>query len=282
LLETSHSARARRLAFELIARIDPGICEHLLPGMINDPSPELRRDALQKMLGNALSLMASSNRSGATLLFQQALPFARDVDQIDSIAKNLRSLGQNLDLARELGFVSEWKVTGPFDSAGGKGFAAIYPPEEKIDREAEYDGMAGKVRWHDFKSAAEYGVVSMNKALKPMKGVAAYAYTEFFTDHAQPVELRLGSENSFKVWLNGKFLHGQDEYHRNKAVDQYRMRGQFEPGRNVILVKVCQNEQTEDWAGDWDFQLRVCDPLGTPLRSAQSKTAALATELRNP
>jgi hypothetical protein len=33
-------------------------------------------------------------------------------------------------------------------------------------------------------------------------------------------------------------------------------------GRNEILVKVCQNEQKEDWAQLWSFQLRVCDNLG--------------------
>jgi hypothetical protein len=30
-------------------------------------------------------------------------------------------------------------------------------------------------------------------------------------------------------------------------------------------VKCCQNEQTESWAGEWKFQLRITDPLGQPL-----------------
>jgi hypothetical protein len=33
-------------------------------------------------------------------------------------------------------------------------------------------------------------------------------------------------------------------------------------GRNEILIKVCQNEQTDAWAQKWSFQLRVCDALG--------------------
>jgi len=41
------------------------------------------------------------------------------------------------------------------------------------------------------------------------------------------------------------------------------------PGRNTILVKVCQNEQTEDWTKEWEFQLRVTDDLGTPIDLAQ-------------
>jgi hypothetical protein len=40
-------------------------------------------------------------------------------------------------------------------------------------------------------------------------------------------------------------------------------------GRNVILVKICQNEQTEEWAQVWQFQLRVCDPTGNAILSRE-------------
>ena len=268
VLETSNPPRARRLAFELITRADPSTADRLLNGMVNDPSTELRRDAVQKIIRQADTSLAESNKIGATLIFQQLLTLARDVDQVDAIAKNLRTLGQTVDLPWTLGFLTQWKVVGPFDSTGGKGFAAVYKPEEILDLSAEYDGKSGKVRWQTLATTDEDGSASMNKPFTALKGAAAFAYTEFYADHAQTAELRLGSKNAFKVWLNGKFLFGQDEYHRNKAIDQYRMTGQFQSGRNIILVKVCQNEQTEDWASEWDFQLRVCDSLGTPLRSA--------------
>jgi hypothetical protein len=254
LQEQRHHPRARRLAFELVVRVDPATADRLLTGMVNDPSPELRHDAVQKLIQQAAQTLSEGKKPGATLLFQQALALARDVDQINGLAKNLRALDQTVDLPKVFGFVMQWKVIGPFDSAGGKGFAAVYPPEEKIDFAAEYDGKSGRVRWKDFVSADEYGVASMNRPFGALKGAAAYACAEFYSDRAQSVELRLGSENAFKVWLNGQFLFGQDEYHRNKAIDQYRMNAQLRPGRNLILVKVCQNEQTEDWAAGWDFQ----------------------------
>ena len=37
---------------------------------------------------------------------------------------------------------------------------------------------------------------------------------------------------------------------------------------NVILVKACQNSQTDSWARQWDFQLRVCDPDGAAILSS--------------
>ena len=268
LARTSNSARARRLAFELIDQVDHAKAEKLIAGMVNDPGSELRRDAVGRVMARAAKLLAEGKKPEAKATYQELLTSARDVDQVDDIAKNLRTLGENVDLAKTFGFVTQWKVVGPFDSVGGKGFAAVYPPEEKIDPAAEYMGKTSKVRWQDFTSKDEYGNVSMNLPYTQLKGVAAYAYSDFVSEKRQSAEIRIGSQNAFKVWLNGKFLFGQEEYHRNKAVDQYRINASFQPGLNVILVKVCQNEQTEDWASDWDFQLRVCDPAGAPLRSA--------------
>lgn len=268
LLDTSNDPRARRLAHELIARVDPSTAKALLAGMVNDPAPELRRDAVQLLLDRAAAILADGSKAGAALLYQQALALARSVDQIDGAAKKLRELGHPVDLRKTFGFLTEWKIIGPFDNVGGKGFAAVYPPEGVIDMTGEYEGKAGAVRWRDFTSDDEYGLNSLNKPYTSLKGVVGYAHTEFFSDSDRAVELRLGSQNAFKIWLNGQYLFGQEEYHRGKAIDQYRMPAQLKKGKNTLLVKVCQNELMEDWAGDWDFQLRICDPLGAPIHSA--------------
>ena len=267
LLDTRHHPRARRLAFELMARAKPEAADALVAGMVNDPSPELRRQAVQKLIDQAAQTLASGDKAGAASLFQQSLGHARDVDQVDGIAKHLRELGQPVDLPRVFGFIMKWKVIGPFDNSGGKGFAAVYPPEQAINLEDEADGKSGRGRWIDLETTDEHGVLSMNKPFGALKGAAGYALAEFHSEAPRAVELRLGSENAWKLWLNGQYLFGQNEYHRNKAMDQFVMQAQLRKGRNLILVKVCQNEQTEDWAGDWDFQLRVCDATGTAIYS---------------
>lgn len=269
LLETGHSPRARRLAFELVAQADAATADQLLTGMLNDPSLEIRRDAVQKLVDQADQALARTNQAGAGLLFQQALNYARDVPQIEGIAKKLKELGQPVDLQKHFGFLTHWRVIGPFDNPRGKGFETAYPPELKVDLGAEYDGKSGKVRWQDYVTTNDYGMVDMNKPCGKLKEVTAYATADFYSERAQPVELRLGGKNSWKVWLNGKFLFGRDEYHTNVEIDQYLMPGQLQPGRNTILVKVCQNEQVEEWTEEWEFQLRVTDALGTPIASAR-------------
>jgi len=39
----------------------------------------------------------------------------------------------------------------------------------------------------------------------------------------------------------------------------------LKPGANTILLKICQNEQTEDWAQRYQFQLRVCNASGIAI-----------------
>ncbi|MCX7825759.1 MAG: hypothetical protein N2689_09395, partial [Verrucomicrobiae bacterium] len=87
----------------------------------------------------------------------------------------------------------------------------------------------------------------------------------FANARERPAELRLGCKNGWKVWLNGKLLAEREEYHRGMQIDQYPLACQLQAGRNTILVKVCQNELVEKWTVEWQFQLRVCDHLGTAI-----------------
>ncbi|HEX6987399.1 MAG TPA: hypothetical protein VF170_18620, partial [Planctomycetaceae bacterium] len=71
--------------------------------------------------------------------------------------------------------------------------------------------------------------------------------------------------NAWKLWVNGEFLFGREEYHRGMELDQYRVPATLKPGRNVILLKILQNEQDDDWAQSYKFRLRVCDPTGVAV-----------------
>ena len=269
VLNTSHNPRARRLAFELIRRVDADTAERLVPGLLNDPSVELRREAVQRLMDQGKELVEAKKSAGAGVSYRQALVYARDVDQIKTISKQLRDLGRPLDLPEHFGFLMHWSVIGPFDNTKRTGFETVFPPENKIDLTAEYDGKSGKVRWTELVTDDEYGMLDINKAYPgEIKEVTGYAYTEFKSATARPIELRLGCKNAWKVWLNGELLFGRDEYHRGMRIDQYRMRGQLKAGTNTILVKACQNEQKESWTVEWQFQLRACDATGTAVLSA--------------
>jgi len=265
--DRAHEPRARRLAFELLAQQDKQAAARMVPSFADDPSVELRRDAVVQMLAEAQAAVDQKDSSAGDK-FQHALTAARDPDQVRAAHEALQKLGRKVDLARHFGFITAWKVIGPFDNTGKKGFAVEYPPERKVELDAEYDGKAGRVRWSDHVTSHDYGQVDLNKAIGKHMGAAAYALSFFESEAARPIELRFGAGNAMKVWLNGQLLHTAEFYHANVSMDQYVARGELRPGRNVILVKVCQNEQTEDWAQDWEFRLRVCDRAGTAILSS--------------
>lgn len=267
LLDRSQEPNARRLAFDLYTRLDAESAAALVPGMIDDPSPALRREAVAKLLGEGRAQLEAgdSEKSRTTLL--AALDAAREVDQIDAITKLLREkLEEKVDLPKHFGFLSHWHLIGPFDNTDRAGFDTVYPPELGIDLSAEYPGKGGSpVKWQAYATPDDYGKVDFNQPFGPLKQVTGYAYTEFTAAEARDAQLRLGCKNAWKVWFNGELLFGRDEYHRGQRIDQYTLPVKLKAGKNTLLVKACQNEQEQDWTVQWEFQLRVCDATGTAI-----------------
>lgn len=266
LLDTRQSPRARRLAFDLLAKVDPETAGKLVPGMLNDPATEMRRDAVQQLMDEGAGLIEAGKTDAANLIYRQALHAARDVDQIQTIARQLTGkLKQSIDLPEHFGFLLWWKVIAPFDNTGREGFDTVFPPEKSIDLEAAYPGKSGEVRWQDFASTDDYGKVDFNQPFGPLKEVTGYAFTTFDAAEARPAEIRLGCKDAWKIWFNGKLLFGRDEYHRGQRIDQYKLPVQLKKGENTILIKLCQNEQTQDWTVEWEFQMRICDAAGAAI-----------------
>ena len=267
VLDTNHDPRARRLAYEWIVRIDKTAQTRLIPGMWNDPSVEFRRDAVGQLLASADQLRKQDQQPAAIKMYRQAMAGARDKDQVDASAKQLRALGQEVDLPRHFGFLMDWQVIGPFDNTDRKGFASAYSPERELDESAQYDGKSSSVKWQEYSTKDDYGMVDLNVPFGKLKETVGYAWTQFTSERAQEVQLRLGCKNAWKVWLNGEMIFAREEYHRGMRLDQYLMPVKLKPGSNDILLKLCQNEQEESWTVEWQFQLRVCDRTGTAVAS---------------
>ena len=279
--ERKHAPAARRLAYEWLTRNDGTTPTRLLPGMLDDPSVELRRDAVAVVLKDAQAKLGAKDRDGARAAFKKALTGARDPDQVDAIAKALKELGESVDIAAHYGFVRTWQLIGPFDSHGGKGYAAVFDPEKKVDLAAAHLGKGGKeVRWSAYTTTDPYGNVDLNKAIGKHMGAAAYAYTVVESPTEQAVEVRAATKNAVKIFVNGKPVYAKEEYHHGKYLDQHVARVTLHKGSNSILLKVCQNEQTDSWAQEWDFQVRVCDSVGgaVPLTVVQEKPAGRTAE----
>ena len=260
LADSSASPRARRVAYEWIETVDADTAQELLAELIDDPSLELRYDAIAAVMEDAAQATGDARKQ----LYRELLNSARDIDQIKACKTALEELGESIDLSQHMGFVTSWRVIGEFDNTDESGFDMEYPPESEIDFEESYAGKDGPVAWRNEAIATEdeLGNVDLNEQIGAKKGVALYAYAEVEVPDARSATVRYASPNATKLWLNGQLVAANEVYHAGGAVDQYVAPVKLEAGTNTILLKVCQNEQTQPWAQDWSFQLRLADELG--------------------
>ncbi|HEX7900189.1 MAG TPA: hypothetical protein VF950_20645 [Planctomycetota bacterium] len=234
VLDVRRHPEARYLAF---LRIDGR--DRLLS--LDDPGRELRRAAVARALAGAKTLED----------FTKLLGHARERDQVDAIAKKMKELGGKADLLAHGGFLTRWQLFCPFDNKDTKGFGVAYPPERGERKEPK-----------DVETSDPAGKVDLNAALGKQKGVVAYAFAAVDSPTERDVELRVATNNAVKLFLNGELLAFRDEYHHGMKIDQYVGRARLKKGRNEVLLKICQNDQKEDWAQSWSFQARLCDALG--------------------
>jgi hypothetical protein len=270
ILDVGRNPEARRLAYEWLLKVDASASDRLIPGMLSDSSPEFRRDAVQRLIDRAVLARNGSDSTLAVRLYQEALGGAVDDDQVKAIVGPLRELGQKVDLPKHFGFLTDWFLAGPFDNGGMKGFDTVYPPEKGVELSAKYQGKLGDVIWERYSTKDEYGVFDLAKQTSPYKGAVTYAYTTFASDKARAIDVRLGTPNAWKLWVNGELVFGRDEYHRGTQLDQYRVKAKLRAGNNSILLKVCQNEQPDTWAQDWKYQIRICDATGAAIPPSQA------------
>jgi len=281
IADTRESPAARRLAYDILLKQDASIADRLIPGMLLDPSSEFRRDAVSRLLADATK---QTTPEAATPLYRKALTGAVHEDQVKTIAEALRKNGDTVNIQQHFGFVSEWKIAGPFDNKEEKGFAVAYAPEAEVSTPggvnltAEYDGQLGKVQWQPVATDEDFGVVNIAKQIQNYKGSVMYAAATWTSPRDQNLEVRLGTPNAWKLWVNSKLVFEREEYHRGSRMDQYQVPVSLKRGANAILLKVCQNEQTQEWAQEYQFQVRICDATGSGVLPAMTTASQKNTE----
>ncbi len=257
-----HAARGRYWAYELLAQQDLHAPSRLLPQAIDDPSLELRRAAI----AYALEQLERQNGPARRAELERLFAAARDRDQVDLLAKKVAEAGGQADVTRHFAFLTQLELAGPFDAPNSKGYELVYPPEQQPRAAGPFRGKDGAtLRWRTVQTADRYGLFDFNKILGKHKDAVVLARAILAAESATPCEVRVTSPTSVKIYLNGQLLFGRDEYHHGAYFDAHVGRGGLRAGDNVLLVKVCQNNQQESWAQSWQLQVRVCDATGGAL-----------------
>ncbi|QVL30175.1 hypothetical protein KIH39_15070 [Telmatocola sphagniphila] len=261
LMDNQHGPAARKLAYDGLKRLDPKSPERVLPKLLNDRNVDIRRDALSAELEKVEKKKPTGDE--AKKLYAELFALSRDEDQVESIGKKLKDLGVEVNYQKHLGILAEWQLLGPFDGKEGKAYAEVLEPEKKLDLTAKPMGKEGKpIEWKVFNTKDNFGVVDLNKAIGKFKHAVAFAYVNVEVEKDQIADLRFGSITALRVFLNGKEIFANEEYHHGQKFDQYVVKVPLKAGKNDLLVKVVQNDMKEPWAQDWQYQMRLCDDTG--------------------
>jgi hypothetical protein len=242
---------------------------------LNEVSLPLREMAVQQKIEIAQDALKDDPDSSKSA-YREAMAAARHPQQLETIVNALRKLGEeDVNISSAFAMIEKWNSLAPFNNVDGVGFDTVYEPESeyassgKIDLSAEHKGKDGAIKWQEVAATGEKGEIDLAKAYDKEKGAVSYLYTEFDSSQDRPVQIRLSSKNANKVWINGEFVMENEVYHSGYMIDQYVADAQLKKGLNTILVKTCQNEQTESWAQDWKIQFRITDTTGKALTSGQ-------------
>ncbi|GAB5404103.1 MAG: hypothetical protein Aurels2KO_23340 [Aureliella sp.] len=269
----SEDPTARFWAFQYITRDNEKLREQILESMLADPSMDLRFEAVKLRLGrieNNKDLPVERQVEQC----QELLSAARLPSQVQDIAKRLNDLDVEINLLEHLGFLPSWNVCASFNNVKGVGFDTAYAPEKhfaagKLSTTGKYDGKNGQIGWQEVSTDEPDGKVDLNPIFEKEKGAVAYAATTFNAESDLDCEIRIGTPNACKVWLNGELVISREVYHTGSQIDQYRAPAKLKSGENKVLVKICQNEQKEPWAQDWMLQLRFTDSTGLAVQPAR-------------
>ena len=267
---------AAALAYDLLNRADPdAAAEYLARSGLNSPAPPVRRAAVAA----ALAKLGDGDDPEA---LQSLLDRTLDRDQVETIADRLKEAGEPVDLQRQFGFLTNWQLVGPFDHRGGIAWDRTLPPEEtpgRFDPDAtfptRYPDAGGTVAWQPLTTDEDFGTLDIAGDLSNWKGSAVMLAREYHAPAAGPVTFRIGTPNAFKLYLNGELVFARPEYHRGTRMDQYVIPAQADLGRNVLMLKLLQNEQEDSWAQRYQMQFRVTDAAGAAVRDLRETGAEL-------
>jgi hypothetical protein len=286
LNDRSQDTDSRHAAFQLLTTEAPELKATLLADATDDPSLPIRHLAIASVLEKAAALK-DSDKQAAEKWYRLVVAQGRNPDQLQAAVKALSDLGQEVVLADELGLIRRWWAIGTFDNTNSEHFNTAYLPEQTYEKEGRLPATwleesatvipaADKrepVKTSLIKSDDFQGVVNINPAFDNAKDAIAYVYVEFdlpkeSSGKTIDAVARLGCITASKVWVNGKLSMANEVYHSGTRIDQYLGDCKLNPGRNSVLIKLCQNAQTEPWAQDWQFQFRITDPVGGAIKPA--------------
>jgi hypothetical protein len=166
--------------------------------------------------------------------------------------------------AEEQGFVVNWLIAGPFPNPGSRpdntgfgtdylknyGGEAAFTPANGMDINIEGGATVKFLPYATTGTDIIFGDVAHLKIEANQEQILVYCACWLESDADKEVEVRVGSDDGYKLWINHVLISEQHVY-RAMEMDQETHKVKLNKGKNLILIKVDQD------TGEYQFMLRV-------------------------
>lgn len=158
-----------------------------------------------------------------------------------------------------------WDIVGPLN--GGTDFAGFDRAtklEMRPSREVQLRSKGRVLPWVSASaSTGEY--VDLVELIGRDEQAIAYALATIHCEADQSATVLFGSDDSAKVWVNGRLVHSARE-NRTFTPASERFPVSLKMGANTVLVKIGQS------TGEWGFALELVDDHDVPIRIKRAST----------
>ncbi len=157
-------------------------------------------------------------------------------------------------------------IIGSWDNDQGKGFDAPHPPEDGVDLKAAHEGAVVQVRWRPDAPLDARGQLVLSEAFTPSRWSVGYAAGAVRAPAEGDYELRIGTTDGLKVWVNGAQVFEArlvDAF----LFDQFILPVRLRAGANTVLIKTAHGQD------DWALRVRWTQVGGAPATALRPLAA---------
>ena len=202
------------------------------------------------LIATSGALRKSNQPDKALELFQKLISLKPKLETVTAIADQLKYSGVDIDVAGVQGFVTQWRVVGPFSLSDKKDWNKNIVGEPEINLKDSYPSGDKKMAWKPISTHDPIGKVDLIALLGSCEQCVAYAYAEVVVNEEMKAEFRLGVDDGEQIWVNGEKVFDNFTA-RPFQLDQDRVPVKLKAGTNKILLKIYQNNL------GWEFNLRI-------------------------
>lgn len=195
-------------------------------------------------------------------VFVESIPsiIEKKADQIDFTEGQAQWEAAQQKALAESAALSPWYHIGPFGAGNfDEAHAKAFIDETNVDLGKTY----GKLKWELAKNFVDGKVHTLNGG-----NSATYLYRTIQSGTARELELSIGTDDSFKIWINDQLITDK-KITRGVAPDQDKVRVSLVKGGNKLLFKIANG------GGGYGFYFKTQSvPFPVPVVAAMQTDAA--------